>query len=82
MNWTLLIPFAAFGAIVFLGLALHTIMVRPRLHQRLLALRTREELSREERLRRPFADRALWPLVDGLANLLSRFTHQKRLAEL
>jgi tight adherence protein C len=82
MNWTLLIPFAAFSAIVFLGLALHTLLVKPRLHQRLLALQAREELSREERLRRPFAERALWPLVDGLANQFSRLTHRKRLARL
>ncbi|MBM3888802.1 MAG: type II secretion system F family protein [Verrucomicrobia bacterium] len=82
MNWTLLIPFAAFSAIVFLGLALHTLLVKPRLHQRLLALQAREELSREERLRRPFADRALWPLVDKLANQISRFTREKRLEKL
>jgi tight adherence protein C len=77
MNWTIAIPIVAAVTILLMGLGVRYMLSKPELRRRLEGVRADTTMTREERLRLPFMDRVVLPVLDRVGSRMKRFASKQ-----
>ena len=76
MNWTIILPIVAFVAIILAGLGIRYLLSKPDLQRRLEGIRGDAVMTMEERLKLPFVDRVILPMLDSIGGKMKQFSKQ------
>lgn len=77
MNWAFAIPVIAAVTVVLMGLGVRYLLSKPELQRRLEGIRADTTMTREERLKLPFSDRVMLPLLDKIGSRMKRFASKQ-----
>ncbi|MBI5683798.1 MAG: type II secretion system F family protein [Verrucomicrobia bacterium] len=75
-NWIIILPIVAFAAIILGGLGIRYLLSKPDLQRRLEGIRADAAMTMDERLKLPFADRVMLPMLDSIGARMKQFTKQ------
>ncbi|MFA5190754.1 MAG: type II secretion system F family protein [Verrucomicrobiia bacterium] len=75
-NWTIILPIVAFVAIILAGLGIRYLLSKPDLQRRLEGIRGDAAMTMEERLKLPFVDRVILPMLDSIGGKMKQFSKQ------
>ena len=81
-NWIIILPVVAFAAIILAGLGIRYLLSKPDLQRRLEGIRADAAMTMDERLKLPFADRVLLPMLDSIGARMKQFTKQAAVEQL
>ncbi len=81
-NWIIILPIVAFATIILAGLGIRYLLSKPDLQRRLEGVRADAVMTMDERLKLPFADRVLLPILDSLGSRMKQFTKQAAMDQL
>lgn len=76
MNWTIILPIVAFATIILAGLGIRYLLSKPDLQRRLEGIRGDAVMTMEERLKLPFVDRVILPMLDSIGGKMKQFSKQ------
>jgi tight adherence protein C len=75
-NWIIILPIVAFAAIILAGLGVRYLLSKPDLQRRLEGIRADAAMTMDERLKLPFVDRVLLPMLDSIGSRMKQYTKQ------
>ncbi len=77
MNWIIVIPVVVAVTIVLMGLGVRYLLSKPELQRRLESIRADSAMTRDERLKLPFMDRVVLPVLDNIGSRMKRFASKQ-----
>jgi len=75
-NWIIILPIVAFATIILAGLGIRYLLSKPDLQRRLEEIHADAAMTMEERLKLPFSDRVLLPMLDSIGSRMKQFSKQ------
>ncbi len=82
MNWIIILPVVAAVTIVLVGLAVRYLLSKPDLQRRLEGIRADAVMTMDERLKLPFVDRVLLPMLDSVGAKMKQLSKQHSMDQL
>ena len=76
MNWIIVLPIIAAVTIVLAGFGVRYLLSKPDLQRRLEGIRADAVMTMEERLKQPFVDRVVLPMLDSVGGQMKQFSKQ------